>query len=71
MGGIKRVMDYGNLSYYQALELPCDIFQLMVKNQYINELQQSKEGREYLEECKMYNTTTPDIDGLKQAGLIK
>lgn len=71
MSSIKLVMDYSNLSYYQVLQLPCDIFKLMVKNQYINNLMQTQQGRQYLEDCKIYNIKEPDIDGLKQAGLIK
>ncbi len=71
MSNIRRVMQYSNLNYYQALELPCDIFQLMVKNHYIEQLQQSEEGRKYLKECELYNETEPDIDGLFKAGLLK
>lgn len=71
MSSVKLVMDYSNLSYYQVLQLPCDMFKLMVKNQYVYNLQQTEQGRQYLEDCKIYNTAEPDIDGLKQAGLIK
>ena len=64
MPSIKRVMDYGNLSYYEAIELPCDIFKLMEKHSTINELNQTEEGRKYLEDCERLSNTTIDIEGL-------
>ena len=38
MPSIKRVMDYSHLNYYEVLNLPCDVFLLMARNSYIDEL---------------------------------
>lgn len=64
MPSIKKVMDYGHLSYYEALELPCDIFMLMMKNSTIDTLEQTEEGRKYLSDCERLNTTSIDLGGL-------
>ncbi len=60
MKSIKRVIDYLNISYYEALELSSDVFLLAVKNSYIAELESTEEGREYLKLCKRLNITELD-----------
>lgn len=67
MQDIKCVMDYGSLNYFQALNLPCDVFKLMMKNYFIDKCMQSEQGRQYLTECDAYSRTQPDIDGLEKA----
>lgn len=66
MPSIKKVMDYGRLTYYEALELPCDVFKLMLKNAIVDGLKETEEGRDYLAKCERLNKTTPDIAGLKR-----
>lgn len=66
MPSIKQVMDYGRLTYYEALELPCDVFKLMLKNAIVDKLKETEEGREYLKKCERLSVTTPDIAGLKK-----
>ena len=58
-------MDYGRLNYYQVLDLPCDVFKLMLKHAIVDKLKETEEGREYLEKCERLAVTTPDIEGLK------
>lgn len=65
MPSIHRVIHYSGLNYNQVLELPCDVFLLMVKNDYLDELNGTEEGREYLEKCKRLNTTEIDIAALR------
>lgn len=60
MPAIHRVIEYSGLTYYQVLELPIDVFQLMLKNHYLDELNSTQEGRDYLEKCKRLNTTEAD-----------
>ena len=62
---VRRVIRYSGLNYFQAMQLPCDLFLAMAKNDYVDELNQSEEGREYLERCKRLNTTDIDLEGLK------
>ena len=61
---IHRVIEYSGLNYHQALALPCDVFLLMVRNHYIDELNSTEAGREYLEKCERLNTTEIDIRGI-------
>ena len=60
MPAIKRVIDYSGMDYKHVLELPYDVFLLMVKNSVIDELESTEEGREYLQKCKRLNTTGVD-----------
>ena len=66
MKSIKRVIDYLNISYHEALELSSDVFLLCVKNHYIAELESTEQGREYLELCKRLNTTDLDVEGFRK-----
>ena len=64
MPNIHRVIEYSGLNYYQVLELPADLFQLMLKNSIIDELNKTEQGREYLAKCKRLSITEMDIDAL-------
>ena len=66
---IKRVIEYSGLTFNEVLDLPTDLFMLMLKNHYVDELNKTEEGREYLEKCKRLNTTT--IDKVKIRRKIK
>ncbi len=46
--------------------MPVDMFALCYKNWAVDRLMQSEEGREYLEDCKRYRCTEPDLDGLNR-----
>lgn len=61
----KDVIDYLNISYIEALELDSDVFLLAYKCSVIDKLQQTEEGREYLELCKRLNTTEIDVEGFR------
>lgn len=65
MPSIHRVIHYSGLDYNEVLKLPCDVFLLMVKNDYMDELNSTQEGREYLEKCKRLNTTEMDFSALR------
>lgn len=54
------------MSYRDVLELPCDTFLLMAKNHFIDEMNSTKEGREYLEKCERLSTTDIDIQALRK-----
>lgn len=60
MSSIKRVIDYSGMDYKHVLELPTDVFLLMLKNSIVNELESTEEGRDYLDECKCLQETKPD-----------
>lgn len=71
MANIHRVIEYSNLNYYQVLELPCDVFQLMVKNSIVEGLYKTEEGRKEIEKYKRLNTVNPDMDKLSKQFNIK
>lgn len=66
MPSIHRVIEYSGLTYNEVLQLPCDVFLLMVRNHYIDELNSTQEGRDYIEKCKRLNTTEIDIQGIRE-----
>ena len=69
MTSVRRVMRYCGCTFYEALELPTDVFLLCDKNMYIEDLQKTPEGRKYLEDCERMTKTEPDIEALKQKEL--
>lgn len=71
MTSIKKVIDYSSLNYFDVLDLPCDVFQLMLKNSIIDELNKTDEGRKYLADCKRLQTQQPDIENLSKQFQIK
>lgn len=66
MPNVKRVMDYSRLNFNEVLELPCDVFKLMIRNSIIDELSKTEEGREYLQKCERLKQTKPDIAELRK-----
>lgn len=66
MSSIRTVIEYTGLNYQEALELPCDTFMLCKKNWYVEQLNKTPEGREYLEEVRISRQTTPDWVGIRK-----
>lgn len=60
------VCDYTRLNFLQIQDLYCDEFRLILRDAFIYKMQQSKEGREFLEECKRFETTIPDRQKLRE-----
>lgn len=53
-------MEYGNVSYHEALALPVDVFALMRKHAFIDRMRQTEEGQKYLDDCERLSKTEPD-----------
>ena len=66
MPDIRRVIQYSGMDYERVLELPADIFKLMLKNHIIDELNATKEGRQYLDDCERMSKTDPDEKAILQ-----
>lgn len=64
MAAIHDVSEYTGLSVLDALNLPCDLFLLCRKNYIVDLYNQTPEGREYLEQCRIARQTTPDWDAV-------
>ena len=63
---LKKVSDYSGLNFSDCLSLGMDTYKLLFRDAFIHDLKQSKEGREYLEDCWLLTQTAPDIDKLKE-----
>jgi len=59
-------MDYGRLNYFEVMQLPFDLFLLMKKNAFIDKMNESEEGRQYLKDCERLRQTTPDYGALRE-----
>ena len=66
MTSIHRVITYSGLNYYQVLELPVDVFMLMVKDSMIADLMKTNEGCEYLKKCERMQETEIDISAFRK-----
>ena len=71
MPSIKKVADYGNFSIHEALNLPCDMFLLMLKNSIIDEMNKTPEGKEYLAKCERLAVKEIDLDVLEKNFNVK
>lgn len=63
---IKQVMDYSRLNYFEVMELPFDLFLLMKKHAFIDKMNETEEGRQYLKDCERLKKTKPDYSALKE-----
>lgn len=64
MPNIRKVIVYSGLSFHEVMQLPCDLFQLMLKNAILDELNTTEKGREYLKTCARLAMTEIDYDGV-------
>lgn len=65
-GDIKMVCDYTGLNFNEAVELDCFTFKTVFKDAFIDKLQQTEQGREYLENCWIITQTEPDREKLRE-----
>lgn len=59
-------MDYTGLTLYQIQEMDLDIYLFYMREGFIYENLQSKEGKEYLENCWRMTQTKPDRKKLRE-----
>lgn len=62
----KLVMDYCHIDIYEVQEMEIDIYLFFLREAMIFENSQSKEGREYLEDCWRMEQTKPDRKKLRE-----
>lgn len=63
---VRAVVEYSGMDFRAALALPCDLFQLMYKNWYVDRLSETEEGRQYLRDCERLKQTKLDREGLRR-----
>lgn len=64
--GEKLVIDYLNITIFDAQEMPIDLYLYFMREANIHRLMQTKEGREYLDNCWRMEQTKPDRKKLRE-----
>ena len=64
--GEKLVIDYLNISIFDVQEMPIDLYLYFMREANIHKLMQTKEGREYLDNCWRMEQTKPDRKKLRE-----
>ena len=63
---IKLISDYTGLNFYECLKLDCYTYKVLFKDAFIYKMNQTEQGKEYLEECYYLSQTKPDLNTLRQ-----
>lgn len=71
MPAIRRVIAYSGLPFDGVMELPYDLYLLMLKNAIVDEYRATPEGRKFLETCERLKCLEPDVAAAKKSGLMK
>lgn len=64
--GEKLVIDYLNIAIFDVQEMPIDLYLYFMREANIHKLMQTKEGREYLDNCWRMEQTKPDRKKLRE-----
>lgn len=64
--GEKLVIDYLNITISDVQEMPIDLYLYFMREANIHRLMQTKEGREYLDNCWRMEQTKPDRKKLRE-----
>lgn len=64
--GEKLVIDYLNIAIFDVQEMPIDLYLYFMREANIHRLMQTKEGREYLDNCWRMEQTKPDRKKLRE-----
>ena len=64
--GEKLVIDYLNITIFDVQEMPIDLYLYFMREANIHKLMQTKEGREYLDNCWRMEQTKPDKKKLRE-----
>lgn len=64
--GEKLIIDYLNITIFDVQEMPIDLYLYFMREANIHKLMQTKEGREYLDNCWRMEQTKPDRKKLRE-----
>lgn len=64
--GEKLVIDYLNITIFDVQEMSIDLYLYFMREANIHRLMQTKEGREYLDNCWRMEQTKPDRKKLRE-----
>ena len=62
----KLVLDYTGLNLYQIQEMDLDVYLFYMREAFIYNMNQTKDGREYLENCWRMEQTQPERKKLRE-----
>ena len=63
---LKIVADYSGMSFSELLSLDCVTYKILFRDAFTYKLKQTKEGKEYLENCWILRQTAPDRKKLRE-----
>jgi len=66
MKNVAYLMKASSMGYREVMELPYQIFLSLLKQFMILELENSEEGREYLQQCKILTTKDADLTRIRK-----
>ena len=64
--GEKLVIDYTRLNLFEIQDLDLDVYLFYMREAFIYKMNQTKEGREYLENCWRMQQSKPDRKKLRE-----
>jgi hypothetical protein len=64
--GEKLVIDYTRLNLFEIQDLDLDVYLFYMREAFIHKMNQTKEGREYLENCWRMQQSKPDRKKLRE-----
>lgn len=63
---MKLAADYSGFNFGELLEMDCVSFKTLFRDAFIYKMKQTKEGRDYLEDCWTLTQTSPDREKLRE-----
>lgn len=71
MSSANLVSDFTGLNLNEVLELPHDVFVLILRNSIVKKLSSTEKGRESLRLWEIYNTTEPDYAKIRNSNIYR
>ncbi len=56
----KLVSDYTGINFLELENIPVDVYKALVRDAFIHGMQQTEQGRDYLDKCWTMQQTSPD-----------
>lgn len=60
------MVDYAGVSFYDVEEMDMDIYLYILRNAFIAKMNETKKGREYLQNAKRISCTEPERGKLRE-----
>jgi len=61
----KLVSDYTGINFLGLENIPVDVYKALVRDAFIHGMQQTEQGRDYLDKCWTMQQTSPDRGKLR------